>query len=529
MLLSRNGQQEVRVIHLAYCLFLSSPVQAEIFHLDEGDSIQAAINAVVPGDTIVLAAGTYEEDFSTERDGESGAPITLKSDEDAEVIISADGEVFQIDHSHWRIEGLVFDGQFGSANIIDINDDADFLVMDGVEVRRSGNDCIDMDGPAFVEIKNSRIHHCLRYDEDSEDLEEAHGIRAGAVQDLNITNTEIHTFSGSGIQLDPSRSEPGWNNVTIEACNIWLEPLTESVQGFPEGLAPGKNAIQTKTPTGGTRAVINIKESTFWGFQEGRDFTELSALLFWENIDATVTQSHIYDSDIAVRVRRPVLARPEGAQVSFENSVIEKVATGFRYEREIESLTVSFVTMGRDVVLPFDAADDDATDPTVRNSLFMVETLPTLAESGSNGLATTDDFIDASAGDYHLRPSAAAIDAGEVIPSITVDFDGSARTQGEAPDQGAFEFTPDGDDTGVIEDTGEPDPEDTGSPSTDTDIPDDTGISNDADAAAGGGVGAAESVGEKGGCGCTQSTSAQGRTWPILLLCFGLLVGRRRI
>jgi hypothetical protein len=50
-------------------------------------------------------------------------------------------------------------------------------------------------------------------------------------------------------------------------------------------------------------------------------------------------------------------------------------------------------------------------------------------------------FVDRAAGDLHLKPSAAgAIDKGEALPEVTVDFDGERRAG--KPDIGADEVTP---------------------------------------------------------------------------------------
>ena len=103
-----------------------------------GDSIQAAMNEAEPGDVISIAAGTYEEDLSTEQDGAESMPITLRREGDGEVIITAPGEVLQVDHAHWVFDGLIFDGQYGSADTLDVNDDAHSLLIQNVEVRRSG-------------------------------------------------------------------------------------------------------------------------------------------------------------------------------------------------------------------------------------------------------------------------------------------------------------------------------------------------------------------------------------------------------
>ena len=42
-------------------------------HVEAGESIQAVLNEAEPGDRIVIAAGTYDEDLSTESSGEEDA------------------------------------------------------------------------------------------------------------------------------------------------------------------------------------------------------------------------------------------------------------------------------------------------------------------------------------------------------------------------------------------------------------------------------------------------------------------------
>ena len=522
------------LIWLFHIAMLSSSALAEDFSVGVGESIQLAINEAVPGDTITIAAGTYDENLSTEIDGESGSPITVKSDGEGEVIITTSGEVLQVDHSHWRFIDLIFDGQYGTSDVLDINDSAHFLVLDNVEVRRSGRDCIDMGAPSYVEIKNSLIHHCLHYDDDEEVRVDAHGITGGAVQNLTITDTDIHTFSGDGIQFDPGRSDPGWNNITILRSRIWLEPLTEDTHGFSAGTIPGENAVDTKTFTGGDRATLTIKDCEMWGFQDGMDFSNQAALLLKENVDVTVSRTLIRDSEIGLRVRGPTIARPEGAHVSVDNSLIYNVTVGVRYEDDVENLFLTHITMGADIETALEEVDSEAGSPVVKNSLFFGDTLPVEAETGSNGVASADDFEDASSHDYHLVASSAAIDAGTLIEGMETDFDGAARTHGEAPDQGAFEFggaLPDtgmGGDTGDTEDTEDPaDDDDTDTPPTDTGLSSDTGLSAD-DGAQGGGIGAAESVGEKGGCGCSQTRRSPFTYGPWLLMWASMLLMRRR-
>ena len=60
-------------------------------HVEAGESIQAVLNEAEPGDRIVIAAGTYDEDLSTESSGEEDAPITVAAAEPGAVIITHSG------------------------------------------------------------------------------------------------------------------------------------------------------------------------------------------------------------------------------------------------------------------------------------------------------------------------------------------------------------------------------------------------------------------------------------------------------
>ena len=55
---------------------------------------------------------------------------------------------------------------------------------------------------------------------------------------------------------------------------------------------------------------------------------------------------------------------------------------------------------------------------------------------GTNLTTTTNQFVNSAAGNYTLKSTSSAIDAGTVIPGITDGY------QGSAPDIGAFEYGP---------------------------------------------------------------------------------------
>ena len=482
---------------------------AATIYVEVGESVQTAMNEASPGDTIVLAEGTYEEDLSTEVDGSEGSPITVTAEADAKATITARGEVLQIDHAHWVFENINFDGQFGESDTIDIKDGAHHTELRNVTVSRSGRDCIDMDAPEHVQILNSVIHSCLWFDSDADEREDAHGITGGAVQDLSIIDTVIHTVSGDALQFDPGRDTRGWNSIVIQGCEFYTEPLSEDTNGFRSGQTPGDNAIETKVHPDADRARLLIEDTTIYGFKNGMDIEDQAALFIKEGVDATLRRTVIHGSEIGLRVRGPTSSRPKGAHLRVENSVLYDLEEGVRFEDNVESLEVVFTTFGMNVASPVVEIGTTDVVPTFTNNLFTIPTLPAFAsEEKGNRATTSDHYVNPDGRNHRLTEGSPAIDAGVEIADIILDFDRLERTIGDAPDAGAFEFgqeisedTGDINDTGLWEDTGE-------APSGDTDAPsgDDTGIEVEPDVP---GIGAAEQVGEKGGCGCAAKPSRE--------------------
>jgi len=163
--------------------------------------IQDALNAALAGDVITVSPGTYLESLSSARSGDSAHYIVLHSQNGpGSVLVTAAGRVLTINHAFITVDGLTFDGQYGADDVVRVAYTGTGFTLRNSEVRRSGRDAIDMGAVDDVLIEGSLIHHALN---SSGGRSDAHGIVAGAVHRLTIRNTEIHTFSGDGIQVDP--------------------------------------------------------------------------------------------------------------------------------------------------------------------------------------------------------------------------------------------------------------------------------------------------------------------------------------
>ena len=282
-------------------------------------------------------------------------------------------------------------------------------------------------------VERSLIHHCLNATNGRTD---AHGIVAGAVRNLVVRDTRIHTFSGDAIQLDPDRTAPGWNVITIDRCQFWLEPLLTPENGFPVGIVPGENGLDTKTLATAPRAKVIVRQTEAWGFRGGL-ITNMAAFNIKENVDATFDGVTVSRSEIAFRLRGP--GANGGAWARVQNAVIYDVGTAVRYEDNIERVQVWNTTLGSAIPRFFKAASSTAIGLDVRNVLFL-GSAATMPGGLGNVQATAAFFVNAAAHDYRLAPGSLAIDAGVSIGSVTKDRLGVARPQGAYWDVGAYEF-----------------------------------------------------------------------------------------
>ncbi len=427
-------------------IVLYSPAEAREWFVAAGASgngehatpfghIQDAVDAAMPGDVVTVATGTYREAFHSVRSGSAVAPISVRAaGSRGSVLVTSPGRVLTVDHAYITVQALVLDGQYGLDDTVRVTGRGHYFQLRNTEVRRSSRDLIDLGSPQRVLIDGCLIHHALNATNGRTD---AHGIVAGAVQDLTVRKTEIHTFSGDGLQVDPGRAVPGWNRVTIDSSRIWLAPLAAAENGFAAGTVPGENAIDTKANTGAARATMLIRNVIAYGFRGGL-ISNMAAFNLKENVNVVADRVTVYDSEIAFRMRGPTTSTAAGAWVTLKNAVIYKTLTAFRYENNIEQLRIWNSTVGRQVTRPFQAAASSVLGLEVRN-LLMLNARASEASHSSNVTVDSDAFVDANADNYQLASGSPAIDAAITISDVKTDRVGVQRPQGTKYDVGAYE------------------------------------------------------------------------------------------
>lgn len=387
-------------------------------------TIQQGLEAAMPGDVVIVAPGSYGA-IETRRAGSAAAPITVRGE--TGVVVTTAGRVLTVSHPFHVFQRIVFDAQYGDDDAVRIETAAEATVLRDCEVRRAQRDCIDLGGPNGVLIERCVIHHCLN---SAGGRTDAHGIVGANVRDLTIRDTEIHTFSGDAIQFDPGRATPAWDNVLIEGCSFWLEPLPAAENGFAAGTVPGENAVDTKVPTGSS-SHLTIRDTMAFGFRAGL-IGNMAAYNLKEGVVAQLDRITVHGSEIGLRLRAP-------ASVAVTNAVIFDVDAAVRYEDDIVAPQLHSSTIGGRVTRAFVEASSPSTVIDGKDVLVLAAALPDELSATTGSLAVdATAFVDAAGDDYHLAAGSPAIDRGTELALVT-DRDGISRPQGASHDVGAYE------------------------------------------------------------------------------------------
>lgn len=271
-------------------------------------TINKGLQAANPGDKVEVGKGVYSEYISTKKAGTQTAKIILRAAPGADVRIEKKGKILNIGHDYNEVEGFVFDGLWGDKVLVAIN--GNYSTLRNCTVRNNKRDAIDVLTVTGVVIENCKIYNLLRFD--NNERVDAHGITGKNPKNLLIKRCEISQFSGDGVQFDPSRSNPGWNNITIENCTFTQAPVSKELSaesGFPAGKAPGENAVDTKTPGekgvfSATRCKLTIRSCVASGFRNGI-INNMSAYNIKENVDCVIDGGRFYNNEIGCRLRYP--------------------------------------------------------------------------------------------------------------------------------------------------------------------------------------------------------------------------------
>lgn len=394
-----------------------------------------------PGDTLVIADGTYPDTLTVTAGGDDGPgrSITIRAEHSRKAVFSRAGLAASIDASFVRIEGLVFDAQYGNSTCVRAK--GRHLQIVDCEIRRAGTidakpwgDGLQLFDTEHCLIERCHIHHCLASRDGRRD--DSHGVRITHSRDIIIRGCVIDLVSGDCVQADPDRQP--WDNVLIEACKLSGGKVVEgdpyAHPRFPAGAYTAENAVDTKCPRGDgdARPRITVRNCEVYGF---RGIDNAAAFNIKETCDAVIDRCTVSDSQIGLRLRAP-------ARVKVTNCVLYDNDTHCRYEDEIPRLHLYHCTFGAATGKGRGPFQEVGASPDLRvwGCLFLGDEKPRQAAAPSNRAADVGAFVDAAGGDYRLK---APLPVGEE-PGPPMDEE-SKVDRGGAPrvgpsDAGAYQF-----------------------------------------------------------------------------------------
>jgi len=347
-------------------------------------TIQSAADAVQPGDSIVVHDGTYTG-FELATSGTAAAPITVRTQ--GNVTINQPGRT-------------------GSGiRLTNVN----YVSIDGFQIRDiSGSDPgggISARGATATQpmqgliVRNNTVVHCSKS-----------GIYLSHV---NSSLIEGNTISGSGVEHGIYLANAGSDNTTIRG-NVVFDNTGAGIHFNGDASVGGDGIISG----------LQVENNVIYG--NGQNGLNMDGVR-----DSLVQNNLVYGNGRhALRgYQIDAAAGPRNMKIIHNTFV---AATG-------SSIKLTEDGGGGHVIFNNILLADGADGPLFVQGSFVAAANLQDGTSAAAGL-----FVNAAAGDYHLKAGSRAIDAGvselSGVLAPLVDFEGTVRPQGAAPDQGADEL-----------------------------------------------------------------------------------------
>lgn len=405
-------------------------------------TIQAAIDAATPGDTISVAAGTYRESLSW-----SHKDLIIVGAGAATTIIDPRGPNGERGGACLETWGLT------SASRIE-----GFTLTGGIDTEipdPNGHPVVAGDGGGIVNTDSSpTVANCvITGNQRTSNYWYGTIVGGGGISNLRSSPTIIDClFSNNGSSLGGamynSESNPTVIGCTFRSNSDWQIHNVNCA-------APGASFVNCTIDAGqtgmwnesGTATVTNSSVTNLTGFYNVHAFDNRGGILALNNCAITKNISLLYDISRLADVSGPAI-RNAGATVRVTNCTIADNRGGLAGAGILGSGTIevtnSIVWNNRanSDYYPLDS-QNIASFGTLAVNHSNIET--SQPWTGTGNLNADPLFANAAAGDYRLRFDSPCVDAGDgaaLPPGLNVDLAGNPRISGYGCDMGAFEFTP---------------------------------------------------------------------------------------
>jgi hypothetical protein len=378
-------------------------------------TLQYAANTVNPGDTVNVAAGNYAG-FNLTRSGTAAARITFAGVPGQTKITAA---------NPWN-------------NLDGINlEEASYVTVQGFTVNNMPRTGIRAVANDFVVIRNNSMDANGRW-----------GILTGFSDDLVIENN-VTTRSGAehGIYVSNSGDRPvirgnvSWGN---RACGIHMNgDLSMGSYGVTDGdgiisRAVVENNVLYDNGVGGGSGINcdGVQDSTIRNNLIYNTHASGISLYQWDGGEPSKRNVVVNNTVLVSATGRWAMNIMNGSTNNTVRNNILFSGHSFRGAMSAEADCLPGLVSDSNVVESKFSTDGGGTGITLAQ--WRAQTgndTRSIAVSDPNTL-----FVNAAAGNYHLKPGSVAIDRGSWTNVPKTDYEGQPRPMGRAPDIGHDEF-----------------------------------------------------------------------------------------
>ena len=407
------------LLSISACLILSTTASGGTFYVSPSGmdsnpgaqsqpwlTLQHAVDAIQPGDTILVESGTYVG-CRIGNSGQPGAVCTLKADIGAQVLVNAPGPA----------------NKHGS-NIEIENFDAtvQYWVIDGFESANSPKYGIDIRVTDFITVQNCSVHDSaltgiflafsyhptIQFNESFLNLE--HGIYQSNSGDFpTIRGNKLHNNTNSGVHMNGDRNFTPGDGI-ISFALVEINVIYENGAGGGSGIncdGVSDSIIRNNLLYNNHASGISLYAT------DGAEGSSRNKV--YNNTIVMAANSRWCVNIPASDQGQP---NPSGNQI--ENNILytpdSNHGSVLIYSTSVAGFISDYnVTVGRFSV---DSGDSDMPVQSWQELGY---------DQHSIVAAPADLFVSQSGKDFHLKPGSPAIRVGAILPDVTDDLDGNGR------------------------------------------------------------------------------------------------------
>ena len=463
----------------AVAMIAASPVEAKTLNVNNQATcnetngnpnyctIKTAVTKANPGDTVLVAAGTYVARVLINRSGTSSAPINVTTNQGAVVTSTTQG--FDLSGASWvNINGFTVSTTTNEgirctlcSNVNLTNNTVDHSNGKGILITTNSSDMvltnntiqdsrltgIDVVGSQRITINDGQVLRSgLRIS-----TKTYKGIRFSGASDSTVDGTEVADNSDSGIYMINSSTGIRIKNVRSHDNARGFERAAAGIESRTAG-----NIVESSTAYSNEDTGINMR----WGGNDGLIVNNTSysngdhGIDILQSINAKVVNNSVYNNRTAgINVE----GSSTGATIMNNISVDNGPAPLIRTWGQIRVTTTSVPGTTANYNLVFNSTTGGPLYHWNGVYFSKLSSLKT-ANQGveTNGLQGDPLWVNRAAGNFHLTSSSGAIDSANSdaisTPEIDKDSESNARCDessktntgsgsgGAFYDRGAFEF-----------------------------------------------------------------------------------------